>query len=41
LPKGNGCESCLERLQERVQAYRGVEVAHIDSESDPVRLCIH
>ena len=41
LPQGRACESCLERLQERVQSYRGIEVAHIDGESDPVRFCIH
>ena len=41
LPEGKGCEACVERLEKRVQLYRGVEVAHIDRGSDPPRLCIH
>jgi Cd2+/Zn2+-exporting ATPase len=41
LPQGNGCEACSERLQQRLQAYRGVEVAHRDSDGEPPRLCIH
>jgi Cd2+/Zn2+-exporting ATPase len=41
LPKGNGCQSCLERLENRIQAYRGIEVAHLDQESEPPHLCIH
>jgi Cd2+/Zn2+-exporting ATPase len=41
LPRGNGCESCLERLQQRVQAYRGVEVAHVDLTDEITRLCVH
>jgi Cd2+/Zn2+-exporting ATPase len=41
LPQGNDCESCLERLQARVQQYRGVEVAHIDRDGDAPRFCVH
>jgi Cd2+/Zn2+-exporting ATPase len=41
LPQGDGCESCLERLQQRVQAYRGVEVAHVDPEGEVPRFCVH
>lgn len=41
LPKGNSCQPCLERLQHRIQAYRGIEVAHLDEEGEPLRLCIH
>ncbi len=41
LPHGNGCEPCLERLQERIRAYRGIEVAHLDREGEIPRLCIH
>jgi hypothetical protein len=41
LPQGHGCESCLERLQEKVGAYRGVEVAHADREGDTLRFCVH
>jgi len=41
LPLGSDCASCLERLQQRVQAYRGIEVAHMDQEGGTPRLCIH
>jgi copper ion binding protein len=41
LPQGNDCEPCLERLQARVQQYRGVEVAHIDRDGDAPRFCVH
>jgi Cd2+/Zn2+-exporting ATPase len=41
LPQGNGCEPCLGRLQDRIQAYRGIEVAHVDHEDETPRLCIH
>jgi Cd2+/Zn2+-exporting ATPase len=41
LPQGDGCEACSERLQQRMQAYRGVEVAHRDGNGAPPRLCIH
>jgi Cd2+/Zn2+-exporting ATPase len=41
LPDGNGCEPCLERLQRRVQSYRGIEEAHLDREGDTPRFCIH
>ncbi len=41
LPQGNGCEPCLQRLQERIQAYRGIEEAHLDRESDQLRFCVH
>ncbi|HSR29083.1 MAG TPA: heavy metal translocating P-type ATPase [Anaerolineae bacterium] len=41
LPKGNGCEPCRERLQRRIQSYRGIEVAHLDEKGDSPRFCIH
>jgi Cd2+/Zn2+-exporting ATPase len=41
LPAGNGCEPCLQRLQQRIQAYRGIEVAHVDPDGDTPSLCIH
>ncbi|MFC2037454.1 heavy metal translocating P-type ATPase [Chloroflexota bacterium] len=41
LPQGNGCQSCVNRLQQRVQAYRGIEVTHPDQEGEDPRLCIH
>jgi len=41
LPRGKDCEPCLERLQGRVQAYRGVEVAHVDRDGGHPRLCLH
>jgi Cd2+/Zn2+-exporting ATPase len=41
LPQGNDCQSCRERLEERLQAYRGVEVAHLDADGDKQRLCLH
>jgi Cd2+/Zn2+-exporting ATPase len=41
LPGGSDCESCLKRLEERVQNYRGVEVAHIERGGDAPRFCVH
>ncbi len=41
LPQGNGCEPCLARLQERLRAYRGITVAHVDRADETPRLCIH
>ena len=41
LPEGEECESCLERLQRRLEAHRAVEVAHVDRDGDVPRLCIH
>ena len=41
LPAGNGCEPCQERLQQRVQSYRGIEEAHLDREGEASRFCIH
>jgi Cd2+/Zn2+-exporting ATPase len=41
LPQGNGCASCRARLEERLQAYRGVEVAHLDDDGENQRFCIH
>lgn len=41
LPEGNGCEPCQQRLQERVQAHRGVQVAHVDQDGAAPFLCIH
>lgn len=45
LPRGKDCQPCLRRLEKRLRAYRGVEVAHVDGEGeqggeDP-RLCLH
>ena len=41
LPEGNACAPCLERLQERILAYRGIEFAHLDGEEKVPRFCIH
>jgi Cd2+/Zn2+-exporting ATPase len=41
LPQGNGCEDCLERLEDRVRGYRGIETAHVDREEEAIRLCVH
>ncbi|MGD8398657.1 MAG: cation transporter, partial [Anaerolineae bacterium] len=41
LPEGNDCEPCAERLRERIQAYRGIDVAHVDTEGESPRFCIH
>ncbi len=41
LPQGDGCDPCLHRLQQRVQAYRGIEVAHVDRDGEIPRFCVH
>ena len=41
LPRGNECEPCLERLEQRIQAYRGIVMAHLDQEGEAPRFCIH
>jgi Cd2+/Zn2+-exporting ATPase len=41
LPAGNDCDPCQERLQQRIQAYRGIEEAHLDREGETTRFCIH
>jgi len=41
LPQGDGCESCWERLEERIQAYGGIELAHLDLEGETPCFCIH
>lgn len=43
LPRGSDCTPCVERLEQRVQAYRGVEVAHVDrdGDGDQPHLCVH
>ena len=41
LPAGNGCQACIDRLQQRIAAHAGIEVTHIDAEGDSPRLCIH
>jgi Cd2+/Zn2+-exporting ATPase len=41
LPQGSGCEPCADRLQQRIQAYRGIEAAHLDREGETPRFCIH
>jgi Cd2+/Zn2+-exporting ATPase len=45
LPRGRDCAPCLRRLEERLRAYRGVEVAHIDRDGaqrgEGPRLCLH
>ncbi len=41
LPKGNECTACVERLQERVQRYRGIELAHVELETTTPRFCVH
>ena len=45
LPRGKDCEPCLRRLEERLGAYRGVEVAHVDRDDSRdggrPHLCVH
>ncbi|MCL7451610.1 MAG: cadmium-translocating P-type ATPase [Anaerolineae bacterium] len=41
LPSGNDCEPCLERLRDRIQAFGGIDLAHIEREDDTTRLCVH
>jgi Cd2+/Zn2+-exporting ATPase len=41
LPQGSDCEACLGRLQQALQRYRAVEVAHLDRDGNGTRLCIH
>jgi len=41
LPWGNGCEACLDRLQNRIRGYRGIEVTHVDQAGESPRLCVH
>ena len=41
LPESTSCESCWHRLEERVQAYRGVEKVHLDQEGEAPLFCIH
>ncbi|MFN2289988.1 MAG: heavy metal translocating P-type ATPase [Anaerolineae bacterium] len=41
LPSGSDCESCLERLKARIEAYRGIELAHVEREGDGAHLCVH
>jgi Cd2+/Zn2+-exporting ATPase len=41
LPEGNDCTACVERLEQRVQAYRGVEIAHVEVDGDNPRFCVH
>jgi Cd2+/Zn2+-exporting ATPase len=41
LPQGNDCEACRERLEERIRAHRGIEVAHVEREAESSRLCVH
>jgi len=41
LPAGNGCQPCQERLQQRIQSYRGIEEAHLDRGDETPRFCIH
>jgi Zn2+/Cd2+-exporting ATPase len=40
LPQSNACESCLDRLQQRLQAYRGIEAAQLEWEGDTPSLSI-
>ncbi|MGD8625081.1 MAG: heavy metal translocating P-type ATPase [Anaerolineae bacterium] len=41
LPEGEACEPCLSRLEKRVNAYRGIEVAHVERDSSTPRFCVH
>jgi Cd2+/Zn2+-exporting ATPase len=45
LPQGKDCAPCLRRLEERLGAYRGVKVAHVDPgdgrDGGEPRLCLH
>jgi len=41
LPQGVECRPCVRRLEERVRAYRGIEMAHLDTDGDKPRFCVH
>lgn len=41
LPAGSGCQSCIERLQERIALHPGVEVTHVDATGASPRICVH
>jgi Cd2+/Zn2+-exporting ATPase len=41
LPEGTACKACVARLEQRIRAYRGVEVAHVDVDGDSPRFCVH
>ena len=41
LPQGAECRPCVQRLEERVRAYRGIEMAHLDTDGDEPRFCVH
>ena len=41
LPAQEDCGACLERLQERLQARKGILQAHFHQDHAPVDLCIH
>ncbi len=41
LPAGNGCAACTERLQKRIQQYRGIELAHLELQEESPRVCVH
>lgn len=37
----HGCEACIERLQDSLQAHKGILQAHLHRDHNPVDLCIH
>lgn len=41
LPNGGDCEPCRERLQQRIQAYKGIKLVHMDASPGASRCCIH
>jgi len=41
LPEHNGCDDCIERLQARLQAHKGIIQTHLHRDHTPVDLCIH
>jgi Cd2+/Zn2+-exporting ATPase len=41
LPEQTGCEACIEQLQDRLQAHKGILQTHLHLDHEPVDLCIH
>ena len=35
------CDPCIEELQERLQAHKGIILAHLHHDHNPMELCIH
>src|SRR5574338_1503124 len=41
LPGQKDCEACIDRLQTRLQAHKGIIHTHLHTDHEPVDLCIH